>query len=142
MSDDNASVASETAGPVTTDSLSRKLGRTRQQLKAAVERIINLETREVELVKRLDAMEIRLNQIETIDGDDAKSNESNDSIEGLLDLPEGLTKGVNPTLPKIPEANLDSSVLQGGVGQSGPQRFLATTEMTTGADLGEPETQY
>ena len=93
MSDDNASVASEATGPVTIDSLSRKLGRTRQQLKVVVERIISLESREVDLVKRLDAMEIRLNQIEATDGDDVKSNESEDSIKGLLDLPEDLTKG-------------------------------------------------
>ena len=109
--DDTVSIASDPGAPLTIDSLSRKLGRTREQLKVAVERIISLEKRESDLVKRLDTLEIRMNQIEGArDEGDAKSIQSEDSIKGLLELPEAQHKEENPTLPKILKSNQDAYV--------------------------------
>ena len=143
LPDDTISVASEPGAPLTIDSLSRKLGRTREQLKVAVERIISLEKREMDLVKRLDTLEIRINQIEGVgEEDDAKSNQSEDSIKGLLDLNYEEPKGVNLTLPKIPDTHDADSVLQGAVDRSGPPMFQATPNPATGAGSGELESQY
>ena len=57
---DNHSVASEWTGNYTVDQLGSKLFKTREQLKKAIIRIVALEERESQTLKRLGALELKV----------------------------------------------------------------------------------
>ena len=119
MADETRSETSEATGPPSIESLSRKLNRTREQLKVAVEKIKTLEAKEVITSNRLNSLEVQLSEMLSRkgkgDGDGYESEESNDSIEGLLlggdktELPGVQLPGLDlPVTKKDPNTLVDN----------------------------------
>ena len=119
---DNQSIASEWTGNYTVEQLGSKLLKTREQLKKAIGRIVALEERESQTLKRLGALELRV-AVELTKPEAEQpvlENESVDSLQGIWQTEkrpdqEGQISPPNDP-PVLPQTNKGVRDVQGEIG--------------------------
>ena len=119
MADDTSSTKS--GSPPTIEKLTTKLASTREQLKVAVGRIVAMETREIKLIQRMDALELRLSQVEQGSVGDDKETKSEDSADSMKLLWTAGGQSANPELTSHPDRSKEKVLAwQVGSGRAGP----------------------